>query len=486
MRYFTALFGLTVFLLVLGCHSPQADENKDNKTPNRAFLIATAAVEAVARDTDRYSPRPTITSRYLALTFTAVFDAWSRYDASAVPVYLTEADRRPEQDRTQTNKEIAISHAGFGAMRHYSKADELIFRKTMTDLGLNPDNQSLDPKTPEGIGNLAARAVIAARQSDGSNETGELTKNDPVPYSDYTGYKPLNDADNNVSIDHWQPKYFIKPTGEKFAPGCLTSHWKLVKPLMLDSASMHRPGPPPAIDSEQLAREVKEVVDLQGNLTDEQMAMVEFMRDGPSSVQQAGHWLIFAQHISKRDNQSLDDDVKMFFLVTAAAMDAFIACWDTKMHYDFARPYALVHHFYSGKTIKAWTGKGKNFTEMDGSQWRPYSPDAFLCPAFPAYVSGHSTVSGACAEVLQLYKGNDRFEHTVVMRAGALTHPDDLGAEVTLYFPTISSAAERAGFSRVLGGYHIQSDNIEGLNLGKNVGRTVFEKYLTFIQGSEH
>jgi hypothetical protein len=62
------------------------------------------------------------------------------------------------------------------------------------------------------------------------------------------------------------------------------------------------------------------------------------MRDGPKSVQQAGHWLIFAQDVSVRDKHTVDDDVKMYFLVTAAAMDAFIACWDTKMTYDFARP----------------------------------------------------------------------------------------------------------------------------------------------------
>jgi len=82
----------------------------------------------------------------------------------------------------------------------------------------------------------------------------------------------------------------------------------------------------------------KEVVDLQAHLTNEQKALVEFMRDGPKSVQQAGHWLLFAQDVSKRDKHTLDEDVKMYFLTEMAAMDAFIAAWDAKMHYDFARP----------------------------------------------------------------------------------------------------------------------------------------------------
>ena len=51
------------------------------------------------------------------------------------------------------------------------------------------------------------------------------------------------------------------------------------------------------------------------------------MRDGPKSVQQAGHWLIFAQIISVRDQHTLDDDIKMYFYNQITAMDAFIASW---------------------------------------------------------------------------------------------------------------------------------------------------------------
>lgn len=54
------------------------------------------------------------------------------------------------------------------------------------------------------------------------------------------------------------------------------------------------------VGSKQLEEEIKEVVDLQANLTDEQRALIEFMRDGPGSVQQAGHWLKFAQEVSIR------------------------------------------------------------------------------------------------------------------------------------------------------------------------------------------
>jgi hypothetical protein len=284
-------------------------------------------------------------------------------------------------------------------------------------------------------------------------------------------------------VKHWQPKYFSDGKGGKFAPPCLTAHWKLVKPLMLDSANQFRPGPPPAIGSEELMKEVKEVVDLQSNLTGEQKALVEFMRDGPRSVQQAGHWLIFAQDVSVRDNHTLDEDVKMYFAVEAAAMDAFIACWDAKLYYDFARPYALVHYYFKGKTIKGWAGPEKGWIEIKGEDWRPYSPDTFLCPAFPSYVSGHSTVSAACSEILRLFTGNDTFGIEIKRTPGELTEPNNLGKPVILKFPTFTETANMAGMSRVMGGYHIQSENLEGLKLGRNIGNTVFKKYLGYVHG---
>ena len=119
-----------------------------------------------------------------------------------------------------------------------------------------------------------------------------------------------------------------------------------MRPIALDSAAQFRSPPPPFFGSDQLAAEVAEVVAMQSNLSKEQKGLVEFMRDGPKSVQQAGHWLVFAQEVSKRDGHSLDEDVKMYFLNQITAMDAFIASWDTKMYYDYARPYALVHEYF--------------------------------------------------------------------------------------------------------------------------------------------
>ncbi len=483
MKKTILLFTLT--LLFFGCKQDNSSKQSPSPTEvtepqgvdNIAYKWGQMALTATANDTEKFKPRPTITSRYLGLIFVSVFDAWSKYDEKAISVYLNGVDRRPTEEHTLKNKEIAVSYAAFKAMNEYYYSDKELFSKFMKELGLDPTNDSLDPTTPEGIGNLAAQAVIEARKGDGANQYGEEEGSAGKAYFDYTEYKPVNSADESVDANRWQPKYFSDGEGGKYAPACLTPYWDKVIPIALKSGDQFRPGPPPMIGSEQLKKEVQEVLEMQEKLTDYQKALVEFMRDGPQSVQQAGHWLKFAQDVSRRDNHTIDQDVKMYFYNQVVAMDGFIASWDSKMFYDYARPYALVHEYYDKQKIKAWGGEGKGMIEMDGSQWRPYSPETFLCPPFPSYVSGHSTISGGCAEALKMWTGSETFGSEAKLVAGSMTEPDNLGDTVTLNFPTFTETAEMAGISRVLGGYHIQADNVAGLELGRDVAKEVWKFY---------
>jgi hypothetical protein len=474
---------LFFFLFSLSCNTDQQKLEEPRGENNLAYKWGRIALEATANDTEKFRPRPTVTARMLALVQTAIFDAWSRYDATAIPVYLKNVERVAESERTLLNKETAISYAAYRTMLTYFFSDSVMLREKMETLGFDPDNTSLDPSTPEGIGNLAAKTIIEARLNDGSNQLGTMPGSNGNIYSDYTGYKPVNTADTLNDLKRWQPKYFADGKGGKFAPACLTPHWGNVQPLLLDSGSQFRSVTPPALGSTQLLNELQEVITLQASLSDSEKALVEFMRDGPKSVQQAGHWLMFAQDVSLRDKHTLDEDVKMYFAVEAAAMDGFIACWDTKMKYDFARPYSLIHHYFKNKKIKGWAGPEKGMMEMMGQEWRPYSPETFLCPPFPSYISGHSSISGACAEILRLYTGSDSFGIAVKRIPGAMTEPDRTGAEVTLRFPTFTATAEMAGMSRVLGGYHIQCENVEGLKLGRNVAAAIWKKYLYHTTG---
>ena len=132
---------------------------------NVAYQWGEMALEATALDTERFAPRPTITSRYLGLIFTAVFDAWSRYDEKAIPVYLKGVDRRPTDEMTLRNKEIAISYAALRTMNEYYYSDKELFEKFMKEeLGLDPNDTSTDPTTAVGVLEIWPHKPLSKRE----------------------------------------------------------------------------------------------------------------------------------------------------------------------------------------------------------------------------------------------------------------------------------------------------------------------------------
>jgi hypothetical protein len=150
--------------------------------------------------------------------------------------------------------------------------------------------------------------------------------------ADDTFYRPVNPADRIIDPDGWQPITFTLADGRKVTPGFLTPHWYRVKTFVLERSDQFRPGPPPrtTTDDELLRKETAQVLEYNATLTPEQKAIVEFMRDGPRSTGQSGHWLRFAQDVSRRDRQSLEGDVKPYFCIANVAQEAFISCWGTR------------------------------------------------------------------------------------------------------------------------------------------------------------
>ena len=363
--------------------------------------------------------------------------------------------------------------------------DKAYLDEQMKKLGFDPQVVSTDPKTPEGIGNLAAQAVIAYRRHDGANQHGDEAGGNGKPYSDYTYYQPINPPDKIIDPDRWQPITFTKPDGSKVTPGFLTPFWYRVKPFALENCAQFRPGPPPktTTDDATLRKETAAVIAYNNSLTPEQKAVVEFMRDGPRSTGQSGHWLRFAQDVSRRDKHGLDADVKLYFAVANVAMDAFISCWETKRFYDSSRPWTLVHYYYAGHKVKGWAGPDGGVAEMPAEVWHPYSPESFITPPFPGYTSGHATVSGACAKTLELFTGSDEFGF-LERRAHCELTEKNPGTMVDLNLNTFSATSEMAALSRAMGGYHIPIDNNVGLKVGREIAVWSWPKYQAYFNGT--
>ena len=477
-------------LAVFPICSSGAEVRRHGEAPPRAEQSLASrwldvAQEATAREVERHAARPTVVSRTLAIWATAMYDAWAAYDARAVGSRLGGALRRPEGERTQANKAKAISYASYQALRYVYPEERAYLDQQMRAMGFDPGLVSTDPSQPEGVGYLAAQAVIAHRRNDGANQHGDEAGGDGTPYGDYTYYRPINPPDRIIDPDRWQPITFTMPDGSTVTPGFLTPHWYRVKPFVLEGAAQFRPGPPPrtSTDDATLRRETEQVLAYNNSLTPAQKAVVEFMRDGPRSTGQSGHWLRFAQDVSRRDQHGLDEDVRLYFVIANVAMDAFISCWETKRYYDSSRPWTLVRHYFTGQKVRGWAGPHGGVVEMPAEEWHPYSPYSFITPPFPGYTSGHATVSGACAKMLELFTGSDRFGVAERRRHCELTELDP-GYEVTLDLPTFSATAEMAALSRALGGYHIPIDNIIGLRVGREIAVWSWPKYQAYFNGT--
>ncbi|MBI3230673.1 MAG: vanadium-dependent haloperoxidase, partial [Burkholderiales bacterium] len=335
---------------------------------------------------------------------------------------------------------------------------------------------STDASNPIGVGNVAAKALLDLRQNDGANQLGNLA---PGAYADYTGYVPVNTPDVVTDPSKWQQLRFANGA----SPSYIGAHWGRVLPFALASGSQLRPPAPPVYGTPSYLTEVQGVVDALANLTEQQKVIAEYWADGPASVLPPGHWMLFAQIVAKRDQNSLDADVKLFFLMGNAMLDAAIATWEAKRFYNTSRPFTAIRALYAGKQIASFAGPNEGIKMTDGAQWYPYQSRNFITPPFAEYTSGHSAFSAAGAEILKRFTGSDKFGHSQTFAVGWSSFEANLPkSPLTLAWPTFTDAALEAGVSRIYGGIHFASANQAGQDLGRNVAEAVWNKGQSLFQ----
>jgi hypothetical protein len=421
---------------------------------------------------------PPVAARAMAIVHTCMFDAWAAYDDVAAGTRLGGSLRRPQAERTAANKEKAISFAAYRALddlfpgQRPTNMDPL-----MQALGFNPA-EAEDAGTPSGIGKTACDAVLEFRHRDGANQLGDRR---PGAYSDYTGFTPANTSEVLIDQNRWQP-LLVNGTPQRW----LLPHWAMVTPFGLTSGAQFRDvmlaQGPARYPSPGYWKQTLDVVDLSAHLGDTEKVIAEYWADGASTVTPPGHWMVIAQHVSQRDHQSLDQDVKLFFILANALMDAGIAAWDAKRCTDLIRPVSVVRVLLSTRQIRAWGGPGLGVRTVYGKDFRSYLPT----PPFASYVSGHSAFSAAGAEILKRFTGSDQFGESFTAEPGTSLVEVGLtpSAPVTLSWPTFSDAADQAGMSRRYGGIHYEEDDLAGRALGRAVANEAWNKATAYIEGT--
>ncbi len=275
----------------------------------------------------------------------------------------------------------------------------------------------------QAYGAALAEAIIAASADDG----GALVENLGFPVT-YTAGATAGD---------WVPTSTIRLQQHPLLPG-----WGSNRPLVLpDGAACPLP-PPPAYSEDPVSSfhaEALEVYEVTRALTEDQAQVARFWADDPMlSPTPPGHWVAIVLQIAERDALPVERQVDALVRVGLAVSDSFVVCWRDKYIYNLLRPVTYIR------------------ASIDPN-WQPL----LITPPFPEYPSGHSTQSGAAAQVLTQVFG-DPFPFT------DRTHEDDgLPARD---FPDFWAAAEEAGFSRLYGGIHFRAAIERGLDQGACVG----------------
>ena len=394
--------------------------------------------------------RPVVVARALFILQSAVYDAWAGYDpqGKAVPLLRPSGWRRPAaSERTLANKNQAISHAAHVALSDVFPGCGGEFNQQLADLGFAPGDT-----TPAAvIGRQAGQRCIDTRRTDRSNQAGN--------YANTTSYQPSTSGDPW----RWQP-----------LPGQagMTPQWGTVttfNPKALQEIQI----PAPRTQSDAT---INDILRESANLNDRTKMIAEYWTDGPQTETPPGHWNVIAQWLSRRYRHTLDQDVKMFFALDAAMLDAGVGVGSTKYRYDFARPVTAIRTLRAGQNVTAWRGPGLGTQTFPAAEWRSYIPT----PPFPEYVSGHSSFSAAGAAVLKKargdFGGNDQLSASVTFAVGAsVVEPGITPRQtVTLSWNKFEDAANEAGLSRRYGGIHWLDGDTYSRDLGKKLGEGAY------------
>ena len=267
-----------LFVFLIGVGTPPIISARENAASRQNVVLQwnSAALQAI-RNT---AFAPVRAARAFAVLHTCMYDAWALYDDVAVGTQWGALLRQPKSERTARNIDRAVSFAAHLALVDLFPTERAeLFDPLMEELGFDPD----DTGVPAFVGRQACGNVLDFRHADGSNQLGD--KNGGAPYSDYTGYVPVNGPDALSDPNRWQPLRLADGTVQVFnAP-----HWGLVTPFALTNPDQFRPEPPAPFGSPEYVEQAEALIRLSGRLNDRLKAIALYWADGPNTETPPGH-----------------------------------------------------------------------------------------------------------------------------------------------------------------------------------------------------
>ncbi len=417
--------------------NPNNTINESNKSNNQAIeFISTDGTDAVidwnavALNTIQATGTPTlIASRNLAIVHAAIYDATNAIYRTHEP-YLVNVD---PSEVAGASPEAAVVQAAYEALVNlYPTQRTVLDEQRIRSLAEIPSSTAKDVGIV--LGRSVAEQIIALRSNDGSVQANES------PYS-------LEPA-----LGVWQP------TPPNFTPAVFPN-WGQVTPFAISSGSAFRPDGFPALESAEYAEEFDEVRILgernSAIRTPEQTEIAKFWSFGrPDTITTPGQWNRIAEEVALQQGNTLEENARLFALLNITVADAGIAAYDAKYSYNRWRPITAIR----GADIDG------NPNTIADSDWEPL----LNTPPHPDYLAAHSVFGGAAAKILADFFGdNTSFTATSQELPG-----------ISRSYSSFMQGAQENGDSRIYGGVHFQSANLDGLATGIAIGEFVSQNFL--------
>jgi hypothetical protein len=228
-----------------------------------------------------------------------------------------------------------------------------------------------------------------------------------------------------------------------------------VTPFALKSPNQFRPAPPISLSSREWIDNYNEIKELGAKNSPKRT---------PSQTETARLWLYtgpgtfvpIALQLAQAKNPSVNDNARLFTLLSMATADAIIAVMDAKYHYEFWRPVTA---------IRNGDIDGNPRTERDPA-WEPVG----LTPGHPEYPCAHCIVAGAAGTVMKAVFGAGE------LPAFSLSTPTAPG--VTHQWTRLDDYIQEPSNARIWAGFHYRFSTKVGTEMGRRIGEYAVQNYL--------
>ncbi len=373
--------------------------------------------------------RPTYGSRTLAMVHVAIYDAVNSIVRTHEPYRVDAPVQHPASPEAAA---AAAAHRVLVAL--FPEMAAFYDQALAASLSQTPSGQARNNGIAVGV--YVADAILAWRSQDHSGDVWTYTP----------GTLP----------GLW------RPTPPEYAPA-VGVNWPYVTPFAMFDVNQISVPPPPSMSSRAYAEAVTEIA-LLGEMYSrhrnrDQTQIAFFWADDAGSVSPPGRLNVIAQIVGTKKRFSLAQNARHFALLNISLADACIAAWNCKYKYNVWRPITAIR--------EADTDDNYYTSPIPG--WTPLLPT----PAFPDYVSGHSTFAGAGSRITALFCGTDNFAFTLESTtpyAGARR------------YKSFSEAAKENGRSRIYAGIHYSFADVNGQALGRKIAEYVWANYMRPIK----